>query len=105
MAVAAVLNSLTKRVKIESFLVLGGPGWEAFFMHSHRTPAELRQHLSPVFVRLRDGNSATPTVPLPTEGTAAVDPVTQLERLAALHQQGVLTEQEFIEAKRKILEM
>ena len=103
MAIAAVLNSLTKRVKVESILVLGGPGWEAFFLHSHRTPVELRQHLSPVFVRLRDGNSAAPTASLPTEATAGVDPVAQLERLAALHQQGVLTEQEFAEAKRKIL--
>ena len=42
---------------------------------------------------------AAPAAPAP----AAPDPLAQLERLGALHQQGVLTDEEFAAQKAKIL--
>ena len=42
-------------------------------------------------------------VPAPAPPPAAVDPVEQLERLAALKAQGILTDEEFSAQKAKIL--
>jgi hypothetical protein len=95
MAVAAVLNALTTKVTVRSVMVLIGPGWEAFFLHTISTPDELRRFLSPVFVRLRSVNR---------RDEQSADPISQLERLADLRERGRLTEPEFAAAKRKILE-
>ncbi len=44
-----------------------------------------------------------PPQPAPAPAPAAPDPVSQLERLAALKQQGILTDEEFSAQKAKIL--
>ena len=48
----------------------------------------------------------SPTVEAPTvavAGTAAGDPIARLERVAALHERGVLTDDEFAAEKNAIL--
>jgi ribosomal protein L7/L12 len=45
---------------------------------------------------------AKPTIPPPTSSTGS-DPITQLERLADLKAKGILTEEEFLAQKRKVL--
>ena len=44
-----------------------------------------------------------PPEPAPAAPTAQADPISQLERLAALHEKGVLTDEEFQAEKAKIL--
>ena len=46
---------------------------------------------------------AAPAAPAASSGTAANDVIGQLERLAALHTSGVLTDAEFADQKAKIL--
>lgn len=47
--------------------------------------------------------AAPPPQPVPAPPPAAVDPIEQLERLAALKTQGILTDEEFSAQKAKIL--
>jgi Short C-terminal domain len=47
--------------------------------------------------------AAPPPPPPPAPGAAADDTITQLERLAALKQQGILTDAEFQAQKTKLL--
>jgi multidrug resistance efflux pump len=50
------------------------------------------------------GNDAPPPAPpAPAASAPADDPTSELERLASLHQSGVLSDQEFTEAKAKVL--
>src|SRR4051812_15551036 len=62
-----------------------------------RLSAQLRMAVS------RRGNGATaPVVPVPA--AAPADPVDRLERVAALHERGVLSDEEFVAEKRAILD-
>lgn len=57
-------------------------------------------NLKPVMARVRHFNQATPVTSLATPPS---DPVSELERLAALLKSGVLTDDEFKNAKEGIL--
>jgi hypothetical protein len=46
---------------------------------------------------------APPPAPAPAAEPAAADPIEQLKQLAALHKDGVLTDEEFAAQKAKIL--
>jgi hypothetical protein len=43
------------------------------------------------------------SAPVPAPAPAAADPIAQLKELAALHDQGVLTDEEFAAQKAKLL--
>ncbi|MET3808616.1 hypothetical protein ABIB25_005646 [Nakamurella sp. UYEF19] len=96
-AIASVLNRLTTKSSIISVLKIADDGHEGFFLHTEQTPVQLRQQLSPVFVRLRQQerqlSSAGPD-----------DFIGRLERLVAMHRAGALTDTEFATAKTALLQ-
>lgn len=129
MAIAGILNSLTTRTRVVSVVALLSAEYEAFFLCQEYTPDELRRILAPVFLRARQlnvalgpssepvpngeelkaGTSQPPVTSSParTEQSAptpvAEDLVGTLERLAALHRAGALSDAEFEQAKARAL--
>ena len=99
MAIAALLNAFTTRTSIVTVLTVTDDGHEGFFASSEMIPGDLRRKLSPIFVRLRQYQRPTDQ----KSGPAAADVVSKLERLAALHLSGVLTDEEFVAAKANLL--
>lgn len=97
MIVASVLNSLTSRTKIHTMIRYQANDLEAFFFHSVETPDQLRIRLSGVLSRIRTSENTPPT-------SASTDKVAELERLGRLHQDGVLSADEFAQMKRQIIE-
>jgi hypothetical protein len=93
MIVASVLNSLTTRSSIQSIVRWEARTMEAFFFTSEATPGDLRIKLSPVMGCIRSG-SVSP---------ASSDLLSEIERLAALHRQGVLDDDEFSDMKKRII--
>jgi hypothetical protein len=51
----------------------------------------------------QDGYGQEPASEPPPAAAPAVDPIEQLQKLGALHEQGVLTDEEFAVQKSKIL--
>jgi hypothetical protein len=96
MAIAAVLNSLTTRSEIESLIRVEAPAMEAFFFTDTATPRDLRIQFSGVLGRIKRGSLDTVT-------GREEDPLDRLERLAALHRQGSLTDDEFAAMKRQLI--
>ncbi len=94
MAVAAVLNSITTKSEIRSVIRWEAESLEAFFFTDAATPSDLRIKFSPVLARVR-----RPTSQAPIED----DSLAKLERLAKLHQEGSLTDEEFSAFKRKMI--
>jgi hypothetical protein len=86
---------------IVSVIRVADAGHEGFFVNTSMTPEDLRRNLSPVFVALQRHTAASGAQP-PLAGTED-DLTGKLERLAALHASGSLTDQEFAEAKRALL--
>jgi Short C-terminal domain len=103
MAVAAVLNALSTRTRVESVIAVLSADYEGFFLCREHDLDELRRLLAPVFVRARQitGGPVDPEA-TPSAGGGA-DLVATLERLTALHQAGALTEEEFRRAKAQAL--
>jgi hypothetical protein len=93
MIVASVLNALTTRTSIQTIVRWEARTMEAFFFTSMATPADLRIRLSAVLGCIK---------PRPT-GAGGSDVVSEIERLAALHQQGALSDAEFDELKKQII--
>jgi hypothetical protein len=103
MLAAAALNALTTRKKssITTLIVLKTIDADLIFLHQLATPAQLQLDLTPAFLRLRvahDRQNAQVVAP------ARTDAVSQLKELAALKAAGVLTEEEFKEAKRRVIQ-
>jgi hypothetical protein len=96
MAVAAVLNAVTTRTQIRTVIRLSSDDDEMFFHYEGATPETLRVQLSAVLARIG-------TRPSQDSGSA-LDPVERLERLAALHSAGHLSDDEFRDAKARLLE-
>ncbi len=97
MIVASVLNKLTTRTKIHTVIRYQASDLEAFFFHAAEAPEQLRIRLSGVLGRIRSNTDILPA-------SATTDRLAALERLGKLHQDGVVTADEFAAMKRQILE-
>lgn len=89
MAVATVLNLLTTKTKVHTFLTLIANFGELHLHYAGMEPSALRMALAPVYVRLR-----------------RLDPVWQESRLkilAAQHSAGLLTDDDLSAAKKRLL--
>jgi hypothetical protein len=82
-------------------------GDEVVFHTAKATGAEVRTKLAPVMSQLRKASATTPTPSAPPSSAApasqAPNVADQLTSLAALHQAGTLTDEEFAAAKAKLL--
>lgn len=97
--VAAVLNSLTTKTRMETVLRLATTNGEVFLHYGSLPPDRLRIALSSFFGRLtRQLASAASSSDERSDDFAA-----QLERLADLRREGLLTEEEFANAKARVL--
>jgi hypothetical protein len=95
MAIAAVLNSITTKSEIRSIIRWEARSLEAFFFTDTATPGDLRIQFSPVLGRIKQST--------PSEVSSA-DPLDRLERLAKMHQDGSLTDEEFSTMKRRLID-
>ena len=97
MAIATVLNAVTTRTKITTILQFQATDSELFFLHTRMPPQDLRIYLSRALGAIRKAQSAAqPGVAQgrgvgPGLGTL----VDELGRLARLHENGLLTAEEF----------
>jgi hypothetical protein len=94
MAIAAVLNSITTKSEIRSVIRWEAQTMEAFFFTDTATPGDLRIQFSPVLSRIK---RSAPQLVRPD------DPLDRLERLAKLHQEGSLSDEEFSAMKRQLI--
>jgi hypothetical protein len=95
MIAASVLNALTSQSSIQTIIRFEATEFEAFFFHSQTTPDKLRISLSQAVSRTARTVAASATV--------ASDPIADLERLARLHDQGALSDEEFAALKAKLI--
>jgi hypothetical protein len=103
MLVAAALNMLTTRTKIDTVICVQTRSAELFFHHGGMTPDALRMVLSPVFTRLRQQSAAPTAADAEDPNGQHVDVVDRLAKLADLHASGALSNEEFSAAKTKLL--
>lgn len=89
MAISAVLNLLTSRTKVHTFLQIVTHQGEVFLHYGGLDPGALRIVLSPVFTRLRRTDA----------GWLAA----RLQRLDALRSQGAVSEEQFASLKARLL--
>ncbi len=93
MLVASIINSLTRKTTIDTGLAIATAQGELLLNHDGVPARELRRRLSPLFTRVnaarhRGGGERT-----------IDDPASQLERLAQLREEGLLTDEEFEAAR------
>ncbi len=103
MAIAGVLNALTTRTRVESVIAVLSDEYEGFFLCREHGLDELRRLLAPVFLRARRNDVGPVNLESAHSAWAGPDLVAELERLAALHQAGALSDDEFIRAKSQAL--
>ena len=96
-AIAAALNALTTRTKIKTIVRITCDDAELFFHYDKDTPENLRIALSPILARLDKRL-------LKEAPASADDALSRLERLAALHAQGQLSDEEFKLGKTRLLQ-
>ena len=99
--VASALNALTKRTTIQSLIELQDRSRDFIFATGSETPQEISGRLLAVQAKLRQVVHERDR----QRGQQAVgqDPLDRLPKLADLHKQGVLTDDEFDAAKRELL--
>jgi hypothetical protein len=97
---AEALNALTRRTTVNSFVTVEADGAGAILHTARLTPGQLRLLFAGALRRV------TPA-PAPAAGPAPAPEVHglagQLERIAGLHRDGALTDEEFSRAKARIL--
>ncbi|AMO23929.1 hypothetical protein GCM10027034_19830 [Ramlibacter solisilvae] len=98
MAAASILNALTTKSEINTVVRVAWDRGEAFFHTSAFTPSDGRIKLSKTFTNVANAN---PKAADPVQANETL--TAQLEKLAALRAQGVLTEEEFVRAKERLL--
>jgi hypothetical protein len=96
MAAASIFNALTRKTSINTGFGIASIHGELLLHHGGMSQSELRRRLSPLFTRYQAARWHGRT-PKPTED----DPVAQLERLAKLRSDGLLTEEEFQAARAR----
>jgi hypothetical protein len=94
MIAASVLNALTTKTKIHTMIRCECEDLELFFFYSTQTPDQLRIGLSEVLGKLRHPPQAIP---------ASNDLLGKIERLIELRSGGLLSEEEFVRLKEKLI--
>ena len=98
MAIASVLNSFSHtKTRIRTVIRLTSETAELFFLYTLAAAPSVRIMLSPAITKI-------PREKRLREGPGDADPLDRLERLAALHTNGQLSDEEFALAKAKLLE-
>ena len=95
MAIATVLNSISTRSEVRSVIRWEARNMEAFFFTDTATPGDLRIQFSQVVNRIKKSS--------PVSRDRSDDPLDRLERLAKLHSEGSLTDEEFTAMKRQMI--
>lgn len=95
MVVASVLNALTTRTKSQTIIEVQDHSVDLIFCNTNVSPDAARLRLKPVEAKIRAATAARLSVPS--------DALNQLERLAKLHREGALTNDEFDLGKAAIL--
>jgi hypothetical protein len=110
MVVASILNGLTTKTKVNGFVRVSGREGEAVLHVPNCMPADLRSMFAPavnaIAARRLDVQVQAPSAEAGSSEAlphAETDISTKLERLAALHNAGQLTDEEFAAAKRVLL--
>lgn len=93
--VASILNTITRKTRINTGLAVASIEGELLLNHDRISHDELRRYLSPLFHRFSAAQHTS------GRARAADDPLTQLERLAQLHEKGLLTDSEFEAARSR----
>jgi hypothetical protein len=94
MLVASLLNSLTTKTAVDTGLAIASVDGELLLNHNKIPRDDLRRRLSVMFTRFNAARHQGRDQP-----GSATDPMSQLERLAALHERGILTAEEFEAAR------
>ena len=97
MLIASALNKWTTKTHMETLIRVEAEGCELFFHHGLQTPQALRMNLSRPIARLADA-------PSKDKLTGVFDLADQLTKLGDLHEQGVLSDGEFVAAKTRLIE-
>jgi hypothetical protein len=95
-AAAEVINRVTSRTTVNSFVAIQGEGGGTVLHTSYFTPDQLRIMFSPAY-----GSLAKRLTGTPRSGTA--DAIEQLERLVKLKEAGALSDEEFEAMRRRLL--
>jgi hypothetical protein len=105
MLVAAALNLLTTRSRIDTVICLQTDAAELFLHHGETPPDALRMQLSPVFTKLRQLASARSADSDLSAGQASDRHVIdRLDKLAGLLERGLITDDEFARLKSDLLD-
>ena len=97
-AIASVLNAITTKTEVHTVIRLTALNSELFFHWGGAPPEELRIRLSPAIGRVESFRRAASKSSPPSR-----DPLERLKELGALRDSGVLSAEEFDEAKRRVL--
>lgn len=98
MALSTILNALTTRTTVTTLIRLTTDTGDLIFHHDVETPDSLRIRLMPVFGKIKQVKETNSAV------VSAPDSVDRLVKLAELLDRGLLTQQEFDQAKAKLLD-
>jgi putative oligomerization/nucleic acid binding protein len=99
MAIAAMLNSLTTRVKIKTVLRIEAAHAELFFLNTQVEPEALRIRLSPALGAIRQAKSAASEASSGEDRPQHKSAAERLAEVTRLHDAGLLTDEEY-QAKR-----
>jgi len=103
MAIASVLNALTRRTSIKTVVRIQGTSCELFLLHTKLTPAQLRIEMSRPLGVIRSARATDAAGGIQHEEPAkSVSPVEQLTKLADMLEKGLLTRDEFDLMKAKL---
>jgi hypothetical protein len=104
MAIAALLNKLTTRNKIQTVVRVQGANYEFFLLYTELTPEQLRIELSRPLGAIRQAQSVTSRSEsrgsVSSQGTSVVE---ELNKLADFLERGLLTRDEFEQMKTRLL--
>ena len=103
-ALAGALNVLSssQTITIDSVITMQWRTGQVVISSSEFAPATLAHFMEPIVQRLRTEQATARPVSLPT-GTVPVDVAQLLTQLAALHASGALSDEEFAQAKQRVL--
>jgi hypothetical protein len=101
-AIAAVLNALTRRTRITNIIQIQAANTELFFLEAKTPPQDLRIRLSPGLVALGKAHAAAQP-PAPDGAPTTRTIIDELERLSRLYEKGLLTAEEFAQMKTRLI--
>lgn len=96
MAVASIINALSRKTSIHTWLWIASPYGDLRLHHGSLLPSQLSRWLEPLFRRYQMAQHIATAAPASND-----DPISQLERLAALRDKGLLSEEEFHAARAR----